>query len=64
MAVRQLMVDGKLEEAKSTLAPIAFDPHEAAVDDQPEEVLAAMQSGNAAKGVALIDEIERKWKRY
>jgi tetratricopeptide (TPR) repeat protein len=62
MAVRQLMLDGKLDDAKRALGPIVFDPHLAAVDDQPEQVLTALKSGNAAKGVALIDELERKWK--
>ena len=62
MAVRQLMLDGKLDEAKRTLAPIVFDPHAAAVDDRPEQILTALESGDAAKGVSLIDDIERKWK--
>ncbi|HEX3423033.1 MAG TPA: hypothetical protein VHS33_06500 [Sphingomicrobium sp.] len=63
MAVRQLTLEGKLDEAKRALAPIVFDPHGAAVDNQPEQVLTALESGNAAKGVALIDELERKWKQ-
>jgi hypothetical protein len=64
MAVRQLLLDGKLTEAKAALGPIAFDPHEDSARDKADQVLTAIESGNLAKGVAIIDALERDWKQY
>lgn len=64
IAVRQLLLDRKLEEAKRALAPIAFDPHEGSTRDRADLVLAAIESGDSAKGVAIIDTLAREWNRY
>jgi hypothetical protein len=63
MAVRQLLLEGKLDDAKRALGPIAFDPHAGTDKDKAEEVLSAIESGNPAKGVAVIDKVERDWKQ-
>ena len=43
MAVRQLLLDGKLEEAKRDLGPIAFNPHENDDRDKAAQVLLAIE---------------------
>jgi hypothetical protein len=63
MAVRQLVADGRLDEAKHTLGPIAFDPHVEASRDEAEQVLAAIDSRDAAKALTLIDRLEQEWKQ-
>ena len=64
IAVRQLLLDHKLVEAKRALAPIAYDPHMGTTRDTADLVLAAIESGDSTKGVAMIDSLSREWKRY
>jgi tetratricopeptide (TPR) repeat protein len=54
LAVRQLLRDRKVDEAKRALAPIAYDPHGGS-GDKADQVLAAIDSGGPSKGLALID---------
>jgi tetratricopeptide (TPR) repeat protein len=63
MAVRQLLLDGKLDDAKRTLAPIAYYPHSDTGRDTTDQVLTAIESRDSAKGVSLIDKLEREWEK-
>jgi tetratricopeptide (TPR) repeat protein len=64
MAVRQLLVDGKVTDAKRTLGPIAYDPHGNTAREKARDVLAAIEGGDTTKGVTIIDNIEKEWKQY
>ena len=64
MAVRQLLLDHRFEEARRALTPIAFDPHAGSARERANVVLAALESGDAAKGVSVIDTFQRDWRHY
>lgn len=61
MAVRQLLLDRRLDDAKRALGPIAYSPHSGGDRERAEQVLTAIESRDSAKGVALIDALEREW---
>jgi tetratricopeptide (TPR) repeat protein len=63
MAVRQLLVDGKLAEARRTMAPIAYDPHGGIARAKARDVLSAIEGDGPMKAVAMIDAVEREWKQ-
>jgi tetratricopeptide (TPR) repeat protein len=62
MAVRQLLLDGKFDDARRTLGPIAFDPHADSERARADKVLTAIESQDSEAGVTLIDAFERDWK--
>lgn len=62
MAVRQLLLERKLEEAKHALVPIAYDPHAGGDRDRADQVLTAIESGDSTKGVTLIEALQREWE--
>ncbi len=62
MAVRQQLLDGKFDDAKRTLGPIAFDPHADSDRARADKVRTAIELRDSTAGVALIDDFERDWK--
>ncbi|MFP5330372.1 MAG: hypothetical protein ACLGHC_09610 [Alphaproteobacteria bacterium] len=60
MAVRQLLIDQKLPEARESFAPLAFDPHARDFRDTAKSVLQAIEASEPARAVALIDAWEDK----
>jgi len=64
MVVRQLLLDRKVEEARRALTPIAFDPHAGSARDRANLILTAIESGDFAQGVSVIETFQRDWKRY
>jgi tetratricopeptide (TPR) repeat protein len=60
MAVRQLLLDRKLAEAKHALVPIAYDPHAGGDRDRADQVLTAIEAGDFAKGVTLIEALQHE----
>jgi len=63
MAVRQLLLDGKPDDAKRALAPIAYYPHSESGRDTADQVLTAIESRDSAKAVSLIDKLEHEWEK-
>lgn len=55
MAARQYLIDGKADEARAALQPIAHDPHAGKMGDAIGSVLAALQAGDAGKALAVWD---------
>lgn len=63
LAVRQLLMDSRIREAREAFAPLAFNPHDREFHDTAEEILAAIDSSDRAKALALIDSWEAKRER-
>lgn len=63
MAVRQLLADGRLVEAKREFAPLAFDPHARDFRETAEKILEAIESGNASAALAHVDAWMREQKK-
>ena len=61
-AVRQLLVDGRLAEAKDHFLPIAVDPH-GSESDSVAEILAAVESSQVAQAVSLIDAWTKQYDK-
>lgn len=59
MAVRQLLTDRNLAEARRQFAPLAFDPHAGDFRKTADEIVAAIDAADATKALTLIDA----WKR-
>lgn len=55
-AVRQLLVDRRIAEARQAFLPLAFDPHARDFSDPAQEILGAIDAGDPAKALALIDD--------
>lgn len=60
MAVRQLLVDGRVAEAKVHFMPIAVDPHSSDVGDTADEILEAIDTSQVDKALAFIEAWEKK----
>ena len=45
LLARQYLVDGRLKEARATLAPLAFDPH-APADNRAAAIIALIDKGD------------------
>lgn len=60
MAVRQLLIDRKLPEAREAFAPLAFDPHNRDFRGTAKSVLQAIEASEPARAVALIDAWDDK----
>lgn len=60
-AARQLVVDGRLAEARSTLVPMAYDPH-GKHRDLAAEAVTALSSGNRDTALAAVDRLVAKRK--
>jgi hypothetical protein len=58
MAVRQLLADGRVAEARTDFAPLAFNPHAREFHDTAQDILIAIEASDPARGMSLIDE----WK--
>jgi tetratricopeptide (TPR) repeat protein len=56
LVARQYLIDGKAEEARYTLAPIAFDPHAGGVGTAAAAIVAAIDQGGAAAALKKFDE--------
>ena len=56
LSVRQLLVDGRIAEARQAFAPLAFDPHARRFHDTAQDILAAIEASDAAHALSLIDE--------
>lgn len=60
VAVRQLLVDGRVADAKKYFAPLAFEPH--AKKDWREatvKVMAALNSNDSSGAIASLDEVQK-----
>ena len=55
-SVRQLLVDRRIAEARQAFLPLAYDPHAKDFSDPAQEILAAIDAGDAAKALALIGD--------
>lgn len=55
-AVRQLLVDRRIAEARQAFLPLAYDPHARGFRDPAQDILAAIDAGDSAKALALIDD--------
>lgn len=60
LAVRQLLIDSRVREARDAFAPLAFNPHARDFHDTAEEILAAIDASDAAKALALLNSWEAK----
>lgn len=60
LAVRQLLLDRRLAEAKADFAPLASDPHTRDFHDTAEDILQAMNSGDSTKALTLLDSWQAK----
>jgi tetratricopeptide (TPR) repeat protein len=58
LAVRQLLRDRNIDEAKRTLVPLAYDPHGGS-RDKADQVLTAIQTGDPAKALTLVSGPDR-----
>lgn len=56
MAVRQLVVDNRLAEAKTALIPLASNPHLLDFHDTARDIEAALDASDRAKAMALLDD--------
>lgn len=63
MAVRQLLADGRLSEAKREFAPLAFDPHAGDFRETAEKIVEAIDSGNAPAALAHLEEWQSEQKK-
>jgi tetratricopeptide (TPR) repeat protein len=60
LAVRQLVMDNRLKEAKQLIAPMAFEPHSDRNRTVADQVLAAIDAGDSTKALGVIEEHEKK----
>lgn len=59
-AVRQLLIDKRVTEAKAMFAPLAFQPHlSAAFREMAAKVMAAMVAGDGNEALAALDAASR-----
>lgn len=58
LAVRQLIADKKLAEARALFGPIANNPHAGKYRERLQQVQQALAQGNAAQATALLDAQE------
>jgi hypothetical protein len=63
MAVRQLLIDRRLPEARQALAPLAFTPHAIGSRDTAQKVLDLVDAGKSDAAVTMIDDWERELDR-
>jgi tetratricopeptide (TPR) repeat protein len=63
-AVRQLLIDNHLAQAKSLFAPLAYQPHSSdQSSDLNAKVMAAISSGDAKAAISFIDEAGQPQKK-
>lgn len=55
MAARQFLADGKGEEARRAMAPVAYDPHSGAMGTAAAAILAKLDSAGAAEALKAFD---------
>lgn len=60
LAVRQLLTDGNLAEARKQFAPLAYDPHSREFRETADSVIAAIDAADAGKALNVIDGWRRK----
>jgi tetratricopeptide (TPR) repeat protein len=61
IALRQLLGDGKLAEARTMFAPLAFQPHATAeLREVNMKIMDAIAAGNAQAALQLIDDAQKK----
>ena len=62
LAVRQLIADKQLAEARALFGPIANSPHAGESRERLQQILQALAQGNAAQAMALLDAEEADTK--
>jgi tetratricopeptide (TPR) repeat protein len=62
LAVRQLLLDRRVPEAKIAFGPLASDPHAREFHSTAQDIVAAMAASDAATAVSLIDAWTAKQK--
>lgn len=63
IAVRQLLVDGRIADAKRYFAPLAFEPHASKIWREASiKVMAALNSGDGRVAIASLDQAEKALK--
>jgi hypothetical protein len=55
MAVRQLLGDNRLAEAKEALAPLAYNPHAGGGNERAVSAMAALVAGDSKAALAALD---------
>jgi outer membrane protein assembly factor BamD (BamD/ComL family) len=55
MAVRQLLAEGRLEEARKDFGPLASNPHADSFRSTAKAIVVAMHASDASTAIALID---------
>ena len=60
MAVRQLLVDRKLGEAKSTFGPIAYSPHAGKAREKNLKIMEKIAAGDIGSAIAMLDEAAKE----
>jgi hypothetical protein len=60
MAVRELLIDGRVPEAKRAIEPLAFDPHSERSQGTAGKILTAIESGKPDAAVSLIDDWRKR----
>jgi tetratricopeptide (TPR) repeat protein len=60
IAVRQLIVDGRTDEAKKEFAPLAADPHARDFHDIAKDIRAALDASDRTRALSLIDGWQAK----
>lgn len=60
MAVRELLAQNRLREAKATFAHLAYKPHDNKEHDRNLDIMDKIIAGDAAGAIAMLDEDQRK----
>lgn len=60
MVARQHLIDGKAQEARAVLGPIAFDPHSGGIGAAASAIIAALDKGGAAAALQSFDQSEKE----
>lgn len=60
MAVRQLLVDRKIDQARAAFGPIAYDPHGGKSGQRNLEIMGKIAAGDGPAAIAMLDEDEKK----
>jgi len=62
LAVRQLLTDNRLAEAKVTLTPLAYNPHGSDERELSVAAMTAIAAGNSTAALAALDQASEKSK--
>jgi len=59
-AVRELLAENRLREAKSAFRQLAYNPHDSKEHDRNLDIMDKISAGDAAAAIAMLDEDQRK----